>query len=266
VAHTSQAGAETSRTKFEPYGYTAGGTKPGPAMAGVPTTGSAIGFTGHVNDPETDLVYMQQRYYDPIAGRFLSVDPVVTDADSGGSFNRYAYANNSPYKYVDPDGKNPAAVIAVGGATVLMIGAWKYATDPQARAVINRKLQEWRNRSEPKRNDSKEAPKSDGKNSGEGGKSTNPADILSPDGKPVGENVRGAKPGVQTVPPEQLTDIIDQLKGGGAQLDPNSRYPGDWYNLPNGQGGFGIRDSKDNGRSLDVNIPGVPDVTKIHQR
>lgn len=26
---------------------------------------------------------MQQRYYDPIAGRFLSVDPVVTDANTG---------------------------------------------------------------------------------------------------------------------------------------------------------------------------------------
>jgi RHS repeat-associated protein len=105
VAHTSQAGAETSRTKFEPYGYTAAGTKPGPAMTGVPTTGSAIGFTGHVNDPDTDLVYMQQRYYDPVAGRFLSVDPVVTDTKTGENFNRYAYSNNSPYKYVDPDGR-----------------------------------------------------------------------------------------------------------------------------------------------------------------
>jgi uncharacterized protein RhaS with RHS repeats len=48
---------------------------------------------------------MQQRYYDPVAGRFLSIDPVTTDANTGGSFNRYNYANNSPYKYIDPDGR-----------------------------------------------------------------------------------------------------------------------------------------------------------------
>jgi hypothetical protein len=35
----------------------------------------------------------------------MSVDPVLTDANTGASFNRYVYANNSPYKYVDPDGR-----------------------------------------------------------------------------------------------------------------------------------------------------------------
>jgi hypothetical protein len=29
VAHTNQAAAELNRTRFEPYGYMAGGTKPG---------------------------------------------------------------------------------------------------------------------------------------------------------------------------------------------------------------------------------------------
>ncbi len=48
---------------------------------------------------------MQQRYYDPVAGRFLSVDPVVADASKGASFNRYTYAGNNPYKYYDPDGR-----------------------------------------------------------------------------------------------------------------------------------------------------------------
>jgi uncharacterized protein RhaS with RHS repeats len=48
---------------------------------------------------------MQQRYYDPMAGRFLSVDPVLTDANTGASFNRYVYVNNNPYKYIDPDGR-----------------------------------------------------------------------------------------------------------------------------------------------------------------
>jgi RHS repeat-associated protein len=91
VARTDATGNVISRTRYEPYGYTANGATP------------TIGFTGHVNDADTGLTYMQQRYYDPVAGRFLSIDPVVTDANTGGSFNRYAYANNSPYKYVDPD-------------------------------------------------------------------------------------------------------------------------------------------------------------------
>jgi hypothetical protein len=41
-----------------------------------------------------------------VAGRFLSIDPVLTDANTGGSFNRYVYANNSPYRYIDPDGRD----------------------------------------------------------------------------------------------------------------------------------------------------------------
>ena len=82
------------RTRYEAYGNTAAGT--------VPT---GLGFTGHVNDADSGLVYMQQRYYDPVAGRFLSVDPIVTDADTGKSFNRYEYASSNPYKYIDPNGK-----------------------------------------------------------------------------------------------------------------------------------------------------------------
>lgn len=47
---------------------------------------------------------MQQRYYDPIAGRFLSVDPIVTDTNTGNGFGRYVYAENNPLRYTDPDG------------------------------------------------------------------------------------------------------------------------------------------------------------------
>ena len=99
VARTDSAGNVISRTRYEPYGYVASGVQP------------TIGFTGHVNDVETGLTYMQQRYYDPVAGRFLSIDPVTTDANTGGSFNRYAYANNSPYRYIDPDGRQVARMI-----------------------------------------------------------------------------------------------------------------------------------------------------------
>jgi len=49
---------------------------------------------------------MQQRYYDPVIGRFYSNDPVGFSAEKPMMFNRYAYVNNNPYKYVDPDGRD----------------------------------------------------------------------------------------------------------------------------------------------------------------
>lgn len=108
VARTNSAGvllgpAGNAHSRYEPYGYVATGPKPGPASG-------LIGFTGHVQDAETDLVYMQQRYYDPVAGRFLSVDPVTTDAKTGDHFNRYVYAENNPYKFKDPDGRAPQLI------------------------------------------------------------------------------------------------------------------------------------------------------------
>jgi RHS repeat-associated protein len=62
------------------------------------------GFTGHITDTTTRLSYMQQRYYDPYAGRFLQVDPVRADTTN---FGRYNYAANNPYAYTDPDGRCP---------------------------------------------------------------------------------------------------------------------------------------------------------------
>jgi RHS repeat-associated protein len=95
MLRTNAAGAVVQTTVHEPYGATAAGWDVPPR----------VGYTGHVNDPETGLVYMQQRYYDPIAGRFLSLDPVTTNAKDGSFFNRYEYAESNPYKYIDPDGR-----------------------------------------------------------------------------------------------------------------------------------------------------------------
>lgn len=69
------------------------------------TAPNGPGYTGHVNDPDTGLVYMQARYYDPGTGRFLSVDPVNPEAGHLFSFNRYNYANNNPIINIDSDGR-----------------------------------------------------------------------------------------------------------------------------------------------------------------
>jgi RHS repeat-associated protein len=129
IARTNASGALLSRTRYEPYGATAAGTNP-----------TGIGFTGHVNDADTGLVYMQQRYYDPIAGRFLSVDPVTTNANNGSSFNRYVYGNNNPYTFKDADGRQAAEYLSCdcGGRSdlptspivTLQILAHQHGVDP----------------------------------------------------------------------------------------------------------------------------------------
>jgi len=53
---------------------------------------------------------MQQRYYDPLIPRFLSVDPVTAYDDPIGMFNRYKYASNNPYRFTDPDGRTELPV------------------------------------------------------------------------------------------------------------------------------------------------------------
>ncbi|MCL1127827.1 RHS repeat domain-containing protein, partial [Shewanella surugensis] len=91
VMQSDEAGNVLSRSVYDPFGKRLGGDKEG------------IGYTGHLHDKDLGLTYMQARYYDPLIARFYSNDPVGF-ADSSHSFNRYAYANNNPYKYVDPDG------------------------------------------------------------------------------------------------------------------------------------------------------------------
>ena len=93
VAVTDAGRAVIERTEYEAYG------KPGnrPVRSGV-------GYTGHVEDT-SGLVYMQQRYYDPMIGMFLSVDPIAAYDNPIIQFNRYRYAVNNPYRFTDPDGR-----------------------------------------------------------------------------------------------------------------------------------------------------------------
>jgi len=53
---------------------------------------------------------MQQRYYDPLLGLFLSVDPVTAYTNPISQFHRYRYANNNPYTFVDRDGREKTCI------------------------------------------------------------------------------------------------------------------------------------------------------------
>ena len=103
---TNSSGAVIWRQSYRPYGE---------RLTNAPASAANdVWFTSRRQDAETGLVYMGARYYDPVAGRFNSVDPKGFDEANVHSFNRYAYANNNPYRYVDPDGQMGQAVIAIG--------------------------------------------------------------------------------------------------------------------------------------------------------
>ena len=95
VAATDQSGAVLWRKDYAPYG----------AQIDSTPDSESIAYTGKQHDDVTGLTYFGARYYDPEIGRFLSVDPVGFVESNPTSFNRYAYVNNNPYKYVDPDGE-----------------------------------------------------------------------------------------------------------------------------------------------------------------
>ncbi|WP_425520667.1 RHS repeat domain-containing protein [Stenotrophomonas maltophilia] len=106
VAESDANGNVIKRYDYEPYGAVVGGqVTDGP------------GYTGHVSDSATGLIYMQQRYMDPQLGVFLSVDPVTAYEQPVGQFNRYRYANGNPYRFTDPDGRIVKYAFE-GGATL----------------------------------------------------------------------------------------------------------------------------------------------------
>lgn len=58
-------------------------------------------YTGEQIDPESGLVYLRNRYLDPLTGRFLTPDPL---GFFGSGVNLYAYTQNSPIIGTDPSG------------------------------------------------------------------------------------------------------------------------------------------------------------------
>ncbi len=59
----------------------------------------AFGYTGEYNDPDSGLVYLRARYYDPQTGQFLTRDPLEATTN-----DPYGYANADPANNTDPTG------------------------------------------------------------------------------------------------------------------------------------------------------------------
>ncbi len=104
----------------------------------LPCDSHRVGFTGKERDTETGLDYFGARFYSSIEGRFVSVDPLLDSANPADpqTWSRYAYARNSPLRFVDPNGEDFFDAVGgfgrgvVGGAASAVSGAIDAVSSP----------------------------------------------------------------------------------------------------------------------------------------
>ena len=102
VAISDDSGNVVAEYTYDPWGK----------VLSVTGTNSALGnlnpfrYRGYYYDTDTNLYYLQSRYYDPETGRFLNSDDVnfIGTTESEISYNPFAYCENDPVNAIDPTG------------------------------------------------------------------------------------------------------------------------------------------------------------------
>jgi RHS repeat-associated protein len=124
------------KENYKPYGERINN-----APASSTGTGkNTLYFHGKQTEPlngGVTLSYFGARYYDPSIGRFMGVDPVHFVPPNVHSFNRFAYGNNNPYRFKDPDGNIPLDTIADIGSIVWDAGRALGAAAAYAHGAIS---------------------------------------------------------------------------------------------------------------------------------
>jgi RHS repeat-associated protein len=101
VAQLGDAGALVQHTVRDAWGN---------KLSAGPVSGR-YGFTQREEDPESRLVHVRRRHYDPRIGRFVQMDPKRANRAA----KAYTYAANSPARLVDPFGEDEIPVGTLTG-------------------------------------------------------------------------------------------------------------------------------------------------------
>jgi RHS repeat-associated protein len=98
IAMSNASGAATGFANYSEYGKF--GTNAAGSPLNSPPGGSPFGYTGRQWDAKAGLYQYRARYYDPVLGVFLSMDPIGTKDDP----NLYMYVGLDPVNKTDPTG------------------------------------------------------------------------------------------------------------------------------------------------------------------
>ncbi|NIZ41047.1 LysM peptidoglycan-binding domain-containing protein [Entomospira entomophila] len=129
-------GKEFKYVEYTPYGEEWFSETSNLNSGAVGPDGLEYGFTDHLHDEETGLLYANARYLDPKTSRWMSSDPAMADG-----LNWYRYANNNPIKYKDPTGLITEDGIIEGGDTLGEI-ANEWGSDIESIMAVNPQIRD----------------------------------------------------------------------------------------------------------------------------
>jgi len=112
VALTDASGAVAERYGYSSvYGVCQVQNADGSSRSLASEVGNQWRFQGRRFDPETGWLYFRARFLDPVAGRWVSRDPLGIWGDAGQIGNAYSFCGNDPVNGVDPSGLNGIATM-----------------------------------------------------------------------------------------------------------------------------------------------------------
>ena len=75
------------------------------------------------------IYFYNARFYSPSLGRFLSVDTIVSEIGNSQAYDRYAYTENNPIKYIDSSGHGVQLPQCIPGFNCPGDALWSYPSD-----------------------------------------------------------------------------------------------------------------------------------------
>ena len=92
---------------------------------------------GYYFNTETKLYFLKTRYYDPVTGRFITIDDIsYIDPETINGLNLYAYCNNNPVMATDGTGTMPNWLKwLIGGVVIIGLGVAVVVTGGAAAGV-----------------------------------------------------------------------------------------------------------------------------------
>ena len=105
-------------------------------MADTLGESNPLRYRGYVYDNETELYYLQSRYYDPTVCRFINGDVLISIAQGFSGHNVFCYCGNNPVTRKDDNGNAAETVWDIISLGTSIAGVAVNPSDPWAWAAL----------------------------------------------------------------------------------------------------------------------------------